>query len=180
MTLVRHTAASALEAFRGWVALALPTLTTVRVAKQNIADARRPGFPYAAVQRVGGRDLATPYRRVGAEDFPADPDGATNVLELTRVREITVQVAIYGDDAPDLCESLPMCAGELPSQEYLSAQGISVRTISDMLDERELRDTTHEAWAAQEYGVVYTLEKLSQVGTIETVDTMGYTDLPVE
>lgn len=174
---VRLTVTEATEAFRGWVELALPALVEVINAKQKIADGKRPVMPYATVERTRGRNLASPHRRVGDVVDPENADGATNELELTRVREIIIEVVFYGDTGPDLCELLPTTRGRLAEQAYLRAQGIAVRELADVLDTLELRDTVHEASAMQEYAVTYTTEDLSQVGTIETLDTMGYTGI---
>jgi hypothetical protein len=179
-TLLRLTASEALEAFRGWIKLALPTLTDVVIAKSLIPDVPRLEPPYATVERTGQRPLASPYRRVGDElAVPeGDADDQTHELELTQVREITVQLRGYGATTPDLFETLELVHGEIASQTYLETQGIAVREISDVLATRELRDTVHEPAAALDFAVVYTLEALSSVGTIESVDTMGFTDIP--
>jgi len=173
---VYHSARSASEAFRGYIALALPTLVEVIQAKQPVADAERPTLPYATVERTRQRDLALPYRRVG--DVLAEPEGdedeRTHELELSRMREITVEVAVYGDTGPDLVELIATSRGRVPEQDYLHTNGIAFRAVSDVLDTRELRDTAWEPSALQEFAVIYALQDLSSVGTIETVYTLGY------
>lgn len=175
------TADEAREAFRGWVELALTGLVSeVILAAPTVADARRPALPYATVMRTRGRNLSTPHRRVGAEVAPADPEGATNELDLTRMREAVVEVQAFGDQGPDLLELLPTTRDRLAERDYLHTAGIAIRELSDMLDLRDLRDTVHEASAMQEYAMVYATEDLTRVGTIETLDTMGYSGIPIQ
>ncbi len=181
-TSVRLTAATALEAFRGWIVIALPALSgRVTLAKSKIRDARRLTLPYATVGRTAQRSLASPYRRAGdvLDEPEGDEDELTHELELTQVREITVELRGFGDTIPDLFESLELAHGEEASQTYLETEGIAVRPISDVLDLREERDTVREPAAVLDFAVVYTLEKLSTTGVITSVDTMGYTNIPV-
>jgi len=171
------TAREALDAFRGYVELALPTLSKVINAKPLAADGSRLSiaFPYATVERTSSRNLsATPHRRVGAEVAPADPDGSTHELALTRTRELVVEVKFYGDTGPDLAELLPTARGRLVEQAYLNTAGIAIRDIADVFDTRELRETVHEVSAMIEFAVVYMAADSSRVGTIETVNAMGY------
>ena len=182
-TIIRLTVSTALEAFRGWIVVALPALSgRVVIAKSLIPDVRRETLPYATVERTAQRSLASPYRRVG--DELAEPEGTedelTHELELTQIREIGVQLRGFGDAVPDLFEALELAHGEPSSQAYLESEGIAVRQVSDVLDTRELRDTVHEPAATIDFAVVYTLEKLSSVGVITSVDTMGYQNIPVQ
>ncbi len=181
-TLIRLTASEALEAFRGWIVIALPTLSgRVRLAKSLTADVPRETLPYATVERTAQRSLASPYRRVGDElDTPeGEADDQTHELELTQVREMTISLRGFGPGVEDMFDDLEVAHGEIASQTYLEAQGIAARQISDTLVVRELRDTVHEPTATIDFAVVYTLEKLSSVGVITSVDTMGFTDIPV-
>lgn len=180
-TILRLTGKTALEAFMGWVDLVLPTLTGVMLAKQDKADASRLTAPYATVERTRSVELASPYRRVGdtlAEPL-GDEDENTEELELTVVRDLIVELAIYGDTAPELMDTLSTAKGRLDSQAYLITKGIGVRAITtEALDLRDLRDTVHEPAALREFAITYTAEDLSGVGTIESAVVMGYDPMP--
>jgi len=176
-TIVRLTGKTALQAFVGWVDLVLPTLTGVMLAKQDNADASRLTLPYATVERTRSVSLASHYRRVG--DTLSTPIGTedeeTEELEITGVVDMVVELAIYGDTAPELMDTLDIAKGRLTSQAYLSTAGIGVRAITvDSLDLRSLRDTVHEPAAVREYAITYTAEDLSSVGTITSAVVMGY------
>lgn len=180
-TILRLTGKAALEAFIGWVDLALPTLTGVMLAKQAKADANRLALPYATVERTRSIDLASVHRRVG--DVLGTPEGdeddQTHELELTRVKDLVIEVAIYGDTAPELMDALPTAKGRLDSQAYLEAAGIGVRELTtEAIDLRDLRDTVHEPAALREFVVTYTAEDLSSVGTITSAVVMGYNPMP--
>lgn len=163
------TAETALEAFRGYIAQVL-SITAIR-ASQPFAEAARPTLPYVTVQRTHGADLSLAHRRVGDElDTPqGEEDELTHELDITRMREIYVQVAFYGDEGPELAEILPSTVHRLSAREYLNAEGIQIRPIGEILDTLTLRDTVNEASAMQEYAVLYCLQDLSAIGTIETV-----------
>lgn len=178
-TIVRMAPSAALEAFRQWVALALPTLSEVVLAKQDKADASRAALPYATVERTRLTDLASPYRRVGGTKA-GGPTGETNELELTQVKDLIVMLSIYGDDGPDLLDLLPMAHGRTESQALLETAGIAVRELGDAQNTRELRSTVHEASAFQEFAVTFCREDSSTVGTIETAEIMGYDAIPTE
>ena len=168
------TAREAFDAFRGFIELALvPPLEEVRDAAPTTggaADVGRPDLPYATVLWLRSRALSSaPYRRVGDEVNPGDPDGATHEDVVQQVREGVVQLVAYGDAGPEQLDLLPLLKDQTTQQKYLQENGIACRPLGDVLDTRELRDTTFEASAAQEWAVIYAVESKGRIGTIETV-----------
>lgn len=166
------TAESALLALIAYVDQEFSSLTAVMQAGQEVAQVGRPAQPYATVMRTGQRDLSgTVYQRIGDElDTPEGAsDEQTHELSLTRMREITCEVRFYGDAGPAMAELLPTTVGRISARDLLHTSGIQIRPLGDVLDTRDLRDTTHEASAMIEIGVMYAIEDLTSVGTIETV-----------
>ena len=166
------TALTAAEAFRGFLVLALPLADDkVMYAAQEIGpEAGRPTMPYLTVQWSRSAELSsTPFVRVGDAVAPADPDGLTNEHIIQQARQGVVQVIGYGESAPTLLEQLPLLKAQLTEQKYLNDEGIAVRPLGDVLDTRELRDTSWEPSALQEWAVTYAVEVVSRIGTIKTV-----------
>jgi len=166
------TAIEAIEAFRGFLVLAL-SLADDRVvyAGQEIApEASRPVMPYLTVLWLRSTALSsTPFVRVGDEVAPEDPGGLTHEHVIQQAREGVIQVVAYGETGPTLLEQLPLLKAQLDEQKYLNDQGIAIRAAADILDTRTLRDTSYEASAMQEWAVTYAVEVVSRIGTIETV-----------
>ena len=164
------TASEAFEVFRGFVELALPAFSEVMKAGPKVADAGREAFPYATVLWLRSTALSSaPYRRVGEQVDPGAPDGDDHEDIVQQVRQGVVQLVTYGAAGPDLLDNLPLLKDQTTQQKYLQANGIACRPLGDVLDTRELRDTTYEASAAQEWAVIYSVESKGRIGTIETV-----------
>lgn len=163
------TAATALEAFRGFIVMALSALNGTVYSKQAVADYNREDMPYATIEWLRSRALSsTPYRRVGDEVDPEHAGGLTHEDVVQQLREGVVQLVGYGDTIPELFELLPLIKVQLDEQKYLNDQGIAIRELSEVIDTRTLRDTTWEVSALQEWAVIYAVESVSRIGTIET------------
>jgi len=170
MTLpIYKTAATALDALRKYIAQEL-SITCIE-AMQDDAQAGRPALPDATVLATRSRDLSLMHTRVGDElNTPeGDDDELTHEFEITRMRELVVEVSFYGDTGPANAELLPTTTGRLSGREFLQDNGIQIRALSDVVDTRVLRSTAHEATAMIEIAVLYAIIDQSSVPVIETV-----------
>ena len=150
---------------------------TVIYREAAAADAFRPDLPYATVEAV----TDAPAGNVPRSWMTApDPDpGAPNALTLSHQqrRRATLQLAYYGDSAPDELIDLHLGLRLAASRATLRTAGIGLQVVGDTIEDAdEQRDTVHEPAATQDlylYWVASLDEDAHPIDTVYTTETLS-------
>ena len=150
---------------------------TVVYYEEAAADAFRQALPYATLEAINDASAGSIPRAVmDSEQADARVPNALTLTHQQR-RRTTLQLAYYGDGAPDVLINLQLGLALASTRASLRTAGIGLQVVGDAVEDAdEQRDTVREPAATQDlhlYWVASLDEDAHPIDTVSTTETIA-------